>query len=237
MSSPSIPKPPEFCSVEMSDGEPCGRAVHPQRTAEDTCYVCLMHSHDYNKDQALFDAEIRSIMGGTSIYNREKNKLDFQSFVFFKPTFTNWGISLGDGIEVNFTRATFARRADFSNAYFDCEVNFSGARFDRESHFEYARFVQSARFWGASFSGGAYFSYSKFVKGGDFSNAAFRGDAHFARTVFSDSAIFKAVSFCGDTFFAASFANVADFSGATFEAGAQFYRVAFSSFVDFRNTT
>jgi uncharacterized protein YjbI with pentapeptide repeats len=174
-------------------------------------------------------------MGGISIHNRAKSKLDFQGFVFFKPMFANWRISMGDGIEINFAHATFARHADFSNSRFDCEVNFSGARFERGSQFEYARFAHPVRFWGVSFCGGTYFSWASFAKCADFSRAAFQSETRFAKTIFSNDAVFSGVSFDRSTFFAATFANIADFRGATFEDSAEFYRVVFSSIADFRN--
>jgi hypothetical protein len=90
-----------------------------------------MHSHDPDKGYSFseeFDRELRSIMDGSSIHNRAKNKWDFQGFVFFKAFFSHWSISpLAARIEINFARATFARGADFSYSSFDCDVDFKGA--------------------------------------------------------------------------------------------------------------
>jgi uncharacterized protein YjbI with pentapeptide repeats len=241
MSGSNIQKPPEFCSVEMSDRKPCGRAIHPARVANDPGYVCLMHSHDGEKAYSLseaFERELNSIMDGSSIHNRVKNKMDFQGFVFFKSNFANWLVSsLYARVEINFAGATFARRADFSYSSFDCEVDFKGARFERGSNFENAKFTGQVQFWWASFSGNTNFNSASFAKEADFSRVVFRGETNFARTIFSDDAVFRSVSFGGGSYFSSFFAGDANFMGATFEDSAEFYRVGFSRPVDFRGTT
>ncbi len=223
--------------MEMSDGKPCGRAILPQRAADDPGYVCLMHSHDYNKDHAAFERELLSIRDGSSIHNRLKHKFDFQGFVFIRPNFANWSVSsLFGQIEINFAGATFGDYADFSDSSFNCNVEFKGARFGRGSNFENTKFAQRVLFWGALFAGHTNFGLASFLKGAEFSHAVFRGEANFARTVFSDSAVFRGVSFGGSAYFSASFAMDADFSGATFAESAEFYRVGFSRIVDLRST-
>jgi uncharacterized protein YjbI with pentapeptide repeats len=239
MSGPNIRKPPEFCSVEMADGKPCGRAVIP-RAMDDLAYVCLMHSHDPNKGYSLseaFERELNSIRDGSSIHNRVKNKMDFQGFVFFKPIFANWSVSsLKAKIEINFARATFKGRADFGYSSFDCIVNFKGARFEQGSDFEHTMFADRVHFWLASFSGPTNFSWASFAKVTEFSRTVFSGETNFARAVFSDNAVFRGASFGQGTYFSASFAKDADFSGAVFEDSAEFYRVSFSRTADFSST-
>jgi hypothetical protein len=238
MSEQQIRKFPELCAVEMSDGKPCGRTVHPQRAAEDPGYVCVMHSHDYGKDQGAFDAELNSIMDGSSTHNRVKNKWDFQGFVFLKSNFANRLVSsLYTTVEINFARATFKRHAAFSNSSFDCDIDFTDARFERVSSFEQTRFAQRVRFWRASFAGNANFNWASFARGAEYSLASFGGEAAFARTTFSDNAIFRYVNFAGPASFSDSnFMQGADFMGVTFDGSAEFYRVVFSRVADFRST-
>jgi uncharacterized protein YjbI with pentapeptide repeats len=241
MSGPNIHKPPEFCSVEMSDGKPCGRAVHLHRAPNDPGYVCLMHSHDPDKGYGLseaFERELNAIMDGSSIHNRVKNKWDFQAFVFFRAKFANWSVSARFAkVEVNFAQCTFKWHALFSSSSFDCDIDFTDASFERGSNFEQTRFEQQVRFWRAQFREKTNFNWASFAKEADYSLAKFHGEAGFARTTFSGNAIFRYVSFAGQTCFSNSnFMQDADFMAAGFENSADFSKANFSSIADFRGS-
>jgi hypothetical protein len=202
---------------------------------EDPDYVCLMHSHDPNKGCSLseaFDQELRSICDGSSIHNRTQNKWDFQSFVFFNPNFANW--LCGAKKEINFSEATFAKRADFSGSSFDRDVNFRGARFQQGATFERTRFEQRVRFGSVFFAGDAYFGWASFADA-DFSQAFFQREAGFGKARFSGNAKFWYVTFNGLTLFSsAAFSREADFRGAIFAQEALFHRTEFSGIANFR---
>jgi len=236
MPKQDLPLSERTCPVEMSDRKPCGRPVHQQRWADDPDYVCIMHTHDPNKEYGsyseAFEQELRSICEGRSIHNRTQNKWDFQSFVFFKPNFANW--LCGAKKEINFSAATFAKVADFSGSSFDRDVDFKGARFREGATFERTTFEQQARFWSVLFAGQANFGWASFADA-DFSQAVFQGEAAFGRARFSGSAKFWYVTFDGLTRFSSTtFSREADFRGAIFAHEALFHLTKFSGIANFR---
>src|SRR5260370_2572577 len=137
MSQQGVPLSERASQVEVSDGEPCGRTMYFKQTVEESDYVCLMHSHDRHKNSDAFEKELELICNGTSVYNRTKNKRDYQGFVFFKSEFSV--ISLA-GVENNFAKAAFVSHADFSQSLFDRDVDFTGASFITSPRFEQTRF-------------------------------------------------------------------------------------------------
>jgi hypothetical protein len=131
---------PTGCPIDMSDDRPCGRPIHPAPSDVDEQPVCLMHSHDSNKDQDQFRKEIDAILGGTSAYHRPKNKFDFVQFVF--PS-------------ADFGGATFTQEADFGETVFGLRqddapvasvaiVDFTAARFEQPAKMQFYRVNQGS---------------------------------------------------------------------------------------------
>lgn len=118
---------PTGCPVEMADGKPCGRPIHPAPSDVDEQPVCLMHSRDQRKDAKAFRDETDAILARASRFHRPTEPFDFSCFVF---------------PEANFGRATFTQRAFFG-----------GATFTQGADFEEATFTEAADFtstlWGA----------------------------------------------------------------------------------------
>jgi hypothetical protein len=235
MSKQDLPLSERTCDVEMSDGKPCGRPLHLNRTARDHGYVCLMHSYDQDKNSDAFEQELLAIYDGTSVYNRTKGKWDYQGFVFFKSKFSV--ISLA-GTQSNFAKATFAKYADFSQSLFDRDVDFTGASFTKGASFEQTRFQGQALFVRASFAEDANFAWTSFGEEARFYSAHFHDGANFAKAEFSRSAKFGEAVFGGTAYFGlARFLQDADFVRATFTKAVEFGFVDFLGIVDFRWTS
>ena len=107
-----------------------------------------------------------------------------------------------------FTRATFARSADFTDAEIQLESSFKEASFIAEAIFEGTRFGELALFRDCRFSGPARFD-----------RARFRREALFNRGDFSDAASFRDITFVhGCAFNEARFAGDVTFAGSRFKA-------------------
>lgn len=235
MSQQGVPLSERTCQVEMSDGEPCGRPMYFKQTVEESDYVCLMHSHDRDKNSDAFEKELELICNGTSVYNRTKNKRDYQGFVFFKSEFSV--ISLA-GVENNFAKAAFVSHADFSQSLFDRDVDFTGASFIKGASFEQTRFQGRALFAGASFAEDANFGWTSFGEEAQFYSAKFHGGVNFAKAKFSGNAKFGETTFGGTAYCGlAKFLRDADFVRATFSQAVEFGFVDFSGIVDLRWTS
>jgi uncharacterized protein YjbI with pentapeptide repeats len=183
-----------------------------------------MHSHDPNKPQDKFDAEINAILLGNSLHHRLKDRFDFGSFVFFECCFA-YG-------------AEFTRRVDFRNVTFTKGANFEGATFTDGADFDDATFIKDAIFFGATFTETAYFACSTFIEEGDFRGAKFSKGAIFRLITFTDGADFDDATFTENPdFWESTFTKFANFSGTTFTDGAHFEGVTFCDVVDFENVT
>lgn len=156
---------PSICSHTMSDDQPCGRpALAVERMGSP---VCIMHSHDPNKDAGAFDDEIRAIRSGASRYCRKTSFYDFRGFIF---------------VTAEFGEMLFLHQTSFIGARFIHKANFSGVTFRKDVSFEYATFDQGADFNGATFTQAASFARAHFgherIR---VSTASHKHDSHHAR--------------------------------------------------------
>ena len=164
---------------------------------------CILHSTDEAKNLEEFKKEIeKRVTTGDERINLKgcyfPKGFDTRYFrIFDKP--------------VDFSEATFSRRANFGGATFS-RANFSGATFSQKAYFIGATFSQEADFSGATFSqradfSGATFSevgfflWASFKKGVDFGGARFEKAANFDTTCFKGETNFKWTEFWGWTFF------------------------------------
>jgi len=207
--------------------------------------LCILHSHDPNKDRSAFEDALAA--------QRKKNRPNFQHFVFpahaayFKGTrFTDRAVFFyAEFIEgCDFSDATFSEGADFSHARFRESAKFFGVTFDKGAKFSYATFCDGTfvDFGAARFADWAYFSNAtfggekvvnstnaKFVDefvsvgaaiytgGAKFRDAIFNGQAYFHGTIFNEEAWFGG----------ATFAKGVDFSRTMFSKEAEFFRARF----------
>src|SRR3989442_7331723 len=164
------------CPVRMwRSGSPCGRPLLAARYSGDEDHVCLMHSSDPNKDQAVFQEEFKRTLSqaGTGI-------ADFTGFVFPARScgvreFEPWCV---------FLMVTFSKSADFTGATFKNGAGFVGATFRQSADFTGATFEQEAGFISTTFTQTARFEETAFKKTVDLSLASFLGSAEFLKTRF-----------------------------------------------------
>ena len=169
MSSPPQPPQPN-CPIIMSDGKPCGRPLHRIKHGDDEEPVCLMHTHDPDKDWDAFWTEIQAILSGTSVRQPANNTRDFTTFVFTRDTdFSNANFTY----DADFSSATFTHNADFSGATFTQDAYFSGASFTQDANFSFAKFTQDADFRSATFTERVDFPLTSFRQVADFRFATF----------------------------------------------------------------
>jgi len=154
-----------LCPVGMSDGEPCDRPLHRIQHGDDEQHVCLMHTHDPDKDWTTFWQEIQAILKGTSARQFDDKRFDFSHFVFTQ--------------NANFSTATFTQEAYFRHTTFNQVANFSNANFTYDADFKGATFTGKANFLEAKFTQRAGFYKATFTQDADFIMATFGGTAHF----------------------------------------------------------
>jgi len=195
------------CSVEMWDGEACGRAIHPAPPGVDPQPVCLMHSRDPNKDSAQFQNEIDAILARTDIH-------DLTGFVFTQ--------------DADFSGAKFTQNAEFSGAKFTRNANFNSDTFTQNANFYLAEFTQGAYFFGAKFTQNAEFSGAKFTRNAGFSGAKFTRIANFSFATFTQNADFAGAKFTRAAYFTeAKFTEKTRFTAALFKEDCIFLETTF----------
>src|SRR3990172_8171594 len=221
------------CQVRMSDGLACGRPGHGfMPHLGGVLCLCIMHSPNPDKNRENFWHEIRSILGGTSVYHPAKNRFDFTSFVF---------------PETDFEKTLFEKPAVFQGANFLADAAFRRAGFADTVDFGHTRFRSAAFFADAHFSQDAFFDGAEFEHGVDFTEAVFgdeipptsTGHASFSYVTFGGEANFRKVTTCRWAYFQfakfiqdayfdeANFTEGARFDGASFAEGASFARTVF----------
>ncbi len=240
------------CAVKMSDGNPCGRAIHPAPDGVDPEPVCLMHSKDPAKNDAEFQAEFEQILAEAE---RTGTVADFSLFVFpasnysgrtFAPACRFCYASFTQHAnfreatfpqDMDFSRATFALGADFYRATFTRDADFRFASFTQHADFSWATLAQAAIFYWASFTQSANFGAATFTRGADFRWAGFTRAADFTRATFTQNVDFTYAAFTGGAdFSAATFAQQASFWRAAFAKEANFYQARFTEDVTFLET-
>jgi uncharacterized protein YjbI with pentapeptide repeats len=226
------------CPELMYSGQPCGRPIYIQSTADDKP-VCLMHSLDENKDAAAFRAELEKILQAPG----ERGIADFSKFVFPHLSFRRWTFTK----RCLFRYATFPKTADFPEAMFKAPVDFSLAKFETFAQFANTTFEGDADFAGAGFKRAANFSAARFAKkaefmgtsfepGGYFSETKFCGEANFGGAFFEEAMFEKAVFQREVTFCEGSFGRKADFSETVFSQEIDFSSAQFRGQAIFRKT-
>ena len=213
---------PDTCPVEMAKKRPCGRPIYAAPPDTDAKPVCLMHSHDPDKDADAFQEEIKAILGGSSAHNPD-DKFDFTRFVFLTAAFSEREFHL----PALFYGATFTQDADFHQATFTQDANFSSAEFTQRALFSHATFTRYADFIDATFAQAADFYKATFTRYAKFSSATFTGAADFSWATFTHTA----------RFYWATFARRADFSHATFTERADFGMASFTQAANFVEAT
>ncbi len=240
-SKPAHPPHDEGCPVKMYNGKRCGRdlysAVHPG----DVENVCLMHTHDPNKDVEAFQGEFERTLG-----NAADGLADFSGFVFPPSYYRDRTFKMRCVFEraefighTSFENVTFAQDADFSWAEFVLFASFAKSKFTRGATFLTTRFLKGAGFGGATFTCdvdfvGAtfelvgYFLETKFLKGADFSAATFTGEANFEKAWFQEAVKFMETNFESEANFTKTvFTLEADFSAAKFQGRTIFRETQF----------
>jgi uncharacterized protein YjbI with pentapeptide repeats len=185
------------CPVKMFAWRRCGRPIYAAPEGVDKEPVCLMHSHDPDKDDAAFQAEFERILRDAG-----EGVADFSFFIFPSSDYSARRLEA----ECVFCGATFAGVADFLSATFRREASFSRAKFRRNAVFCMARF-----------SGKAHFSHGVFSGVADIRFGTFEGDVDFMWTEFKDIAEFTERAFKGTV----------SFEGACFEGAARFRKTLF----------
>jgi uncharacterized protein YjbI with pentapeptide repeats len=172
----------------MYDVQPCGRPIYPAPAGVDEKPVCLMHSHDPNKDDAAFQAEFERIL-------REAGDglADFSQFVFPAARYEGRTFKA----KCMFFGATFAGLANFLGATFLRDASFAGAKFLDVAVFGMAKFERMAHFSHAIFSGAADIRFGTFEKDVDFVGTEFMDTAEFDERSFKKTVSFEEASFHG----------------------------------------
>jgi len=206
------------CPIEMYAGRRCGWPIYNAPPGIDKTRVCLMHSHDPNKDDAAFRVEFERILKAAG-----EGLADFTGFVF--PS-------------ANYGGRKFGARCVFQHATFTQDAMFGGATFTQGAYFYGATFTQAAYFYGARFTQDANFSGATFTKGAHFPNATFSQAANFTGVRFTQDVDFSGARFGQDAYFNwATFTQVADFNWAVFTQVADFTRATFTQVADFSRAT
>jgi uncharacterized protein YjbI with pentapeptide repeats len=239
------------CPVLMYNGQRCDRPIYRAPAGVDKEPVCLMHSHDPEKDDAAFQAEFERILRDAG-----EGVADFTRFVF--PTANYRGREFRATCifhhttftqDAHFAQATFVDSADFGFAAFKQDAHFDSATFARDAvftrvtltrraSFRKTAFTQGADFTAATFTQDADFREAKFTHGANFSGATFERVAAFNEATFERAALFSNTTFTGEaSFILASFEGHAHFSGTRFEKAAHFRGATFAQGVNFWTTT
>jgi hypothetical protein len=217
------------CPVVMDHGRRCGRAIYNAPAGIDKTPVCLMHSHDRNKDDGAFQAEFDRILKEAG-----EGVADFTHFVFPSANYRSRKFSA----MCLFVEATFTQDANFFEATFMQDTIFREATFTQNAYFGRATFTQVASFYQARFMQYAGFGSATFSLGAMFFEAKFRQAAYFHEATFTQFAIFSRARFTqGVEFSEARFSEDASFSWATFTQDADFSRAWFARDADFSRAT
>lgn len=244
--------PERGCPVEMFWNPQCGRPIYEAPRGVDELPVCLMHSHDREKDNGAFQAEIDRILLRTGLgiadftgffFPRAKYlgrvfeaKCFFQRATLNDANFCNsvfmqhaHFIGATFRVHVNFLNAQFQQTADFLEAVFDCEAWFGDVVFTDEADFRETKFTRGADFRGAAFTQGAKFYRTTFTEKADFGQATFSQGANFEDATFTQKAQFNSATFAQEAdFWRARFMQEADFNWATFTKSADFSEATFT---------
>src|SRR5712692_9224157 len=155
------------CPVHMYDDRRCGRPIYRAPKGMDKEPVCLMHSHDPDKDNAAFQAEFERILDEAG----DEGIADCSWFVF---------------PEAHYGGREFKAKCVFFNATFTQADIFYKTVFINQasSPFRGATFAQDAVFWKATFTQAADFSKATFKRGADFREAKFLARVEFRESVF-----------------------------------------------------
>ena len=156
-----------------------------------------------------------------------------------------------DGINIDFTNATFNKKLSFHRSIINCGVLFKEAYFENDLTFTEAKFNDVVNLDKAIFKGKAQFRGTKFNRAiltetnfenkADFSNAVFNEKAYFTNAVFKADADFSSATFTDEArFFNTDFKDVATFENTEFKGKTDFKtdkNLTFRKDVDFNNAT
>ena len=156
-----------------------------------------------------------------------------------------------DGININFTNATFNQKLSFHRSIINCEMLFKEACFESNLIFTEAKFNDVVNLDKAKFKGKAQFRGTKFNRAiltetnfenkADFSNAIFNEKAYFTNAVFKADADFSSAIFADEArFFNADFKGTAIFENTEIKGKTDFKtdkNLTFRKDVDFNNAT
>ena len=162
-----------------------------------------------------------------------------------------------DGINIDFTNATFNKKLSFHRSIINCGVLFKEAYFENDLTFTEAKFNDVVNLDKAIFKGKAQFRGTKFNRAiltetnfenkADFSNAVFNEKAYFTNAVFKVDTDFSSATFADEarflntnfkdamTFEKAKFKSEANFTDAVFEKEAKLNNILFNDKVYFQN--
>ena len=143
-----------------------------------------------------------------------------------------------DGININFTNATFNQKLSFHRSIINCEMLFKEACFESNLIFTEVKFNDLVNLDKAKFKGKAQFRGTKFNRAiltetnfenkADFSNAIFNEKAYFTNAVFKADADFSSAIFADEArFFNAKFKDTTTFEKANFKSEANFTDAVF----------
>lgn len=156
-----------------------------------------------------------------------------------------------DGINIDFTNATFNQKLSFNGSTINCKMLFKEARFESDLIFTEAKFNDVVNLDKAIFKGKAQFYGTKFNRAiltettfeniADFSNAEFNEKSYFTNAIFKTDADFSSATFADEArFLNADFKGTAIFENSEFKAKADFKtdkNLAFGKDANFSNTT
>ena len=156
-----------------------------------------------------------------------------------------------DGINIDFTNATFNKKLSFHRSIINCGVLFKETYFENDLTFTEAKFNDVVNLDKAIFKGKAQFRGTKFNRAiltetnfenkADFSNAVFNEKAYFTNAVFKADADFSSATFTDEArFFNTDFKDVATFENTEFKGKTDFKtdkNLTFRKDVDFNNAT
>lgn len=156
-----------------------------------------------------------------------------------------------DGININFTNATFNQKLSFHRSIINCEMLFKEACFESNLIFTEAKFNDVVNLDKAKFKGKAQFRGTKFNRAiltetnfenkADFSNAIFNEKAYFTNAVFKADVDFSSAIFADEArFFNADFKGTAIFENTEIKGKTDFKtdkNLTFRKDVDFNNAT
>jgi len=156
-----------------------------------------------------------------------------------------------DGININFTNATFNQKLSFHRSIINCEMLFKEACFESNLIFTEAKFNDVVNLDKAKFKGKAQFRGTKFNRAiltetnfenkADFSNAIFNEKAYFTNAIFKADADFSSAIFADEArFFNVDFKGTAIFENTEIKGKTDFKtdkNLTFGKDVDFNNAT